>query len=74
MTERQCPSCGGELGLAVRPSRRDGPQDGPATSLSTQWQCSTCGGAFTAEQVRAAKLQRSKTQQEDTPGLRNHSG
>jgi len=52
MSERQCPECGGELGLAVRPSRAESATAGATTSLSTRWRCSTCGCAFTAEQVR----------------------
>jgi len=62
MTERQCPECGGELGLAVRPGGRQGTDGGPApaTTLSTLWRCSTCGHAFTSEQVREGKRQRSK--------------
>ena len=62
MHEPQCPECGGELGLAVRPRREQGANDGPvsATILSTLWRCSTCGGAFTAEQVREGKRKRSK--------------
>jgi len=62
MSERQCPECGGELGLAVRPARHQDANGGlvAATSLSTLWRCSTCGRAFTAEQVREGKRQRSK--------------
>ena len=62
MAERQCPECGGELGLAVRPSRSETANGGAtsATSLSTRWRCSTCGRAFTAEQVRQGKRIRLK--------------
>ena len=54
MVQRQCPECDGELVLA---SRRDNQQDGSGSEArpSTYWRCSICGGAFTADQLRANK-------------------
>ena len=61
MTERQCPECGGELGLAVRPSRlQDAAGTTSSTTLSTRWSCSTCGRAFTAQEVRQGNRERAK--------------
>lgn len=53
---RQCLECGGELVMVFRPSEsgRGSPTAGTRTANST-WRCGTCGGAFTAEQLRAGK-------------------
>lgn len=52
MEKRKCLGCGGELVMAFRPSEngRIGPLAGNA-----KWRCSTCGQAFTAEELRADK-------------------
>ena len=52
MIQRQCPECDGELVLARRP---DNQGSGIETRPSTYLRCSTCGGEFTAEQVRENK-------------------
>jgi hypothetical protein len=51
--QRQCPECKGELALARRPDKQHGP--GFEARPSTYWRCSTCGGEFTAEQIRENK-------------------
>lgn len=52
MIPRQCPECGGELVLA----RRSDEQGARFNARpSNYWRCSTCGGEFTAEQVRGNK-------------------
>jgi hypothetical protein len=57
MIPRQCPECGGELVLA----RRSDEQGARFNARpSNYWRCSTCGGEFTAEQVRGNKRSRSK--------------
>jgi ribosomal protein S27AE len=53
MTERKCPECGSEVVLARHPDSQPG---APIEARpSTYWRCSTCGGGFTAEQVRPGK-------------------
>jgi len=52
MIKRQCAECGGELVLAVnsmQPESNNGPTRKRA---STHWRCTTCGGTFTAAQLR----------------------
>jgi len=52
MIPRQCPKCGGELVLA----RRSDEQGARLNARpSNYWRSSTCGGEFTAEQVRGKK-------------------
>lgn len=65
MPERQCPECGGELGLALRPSQPETANLAApyAVTRSSLWRCSTCGHTFTAEQVRHGKRVRSKAPQ-----------
>jgi ribosomal protein S27AE len=56
MARRQCLECGGELVMAFHPN--DGPRLGPGAENrrpSSTWRCSTCGNAFTAEQLRAGR-------------------
>ena len=53
MIQRQCPECDGELVLARRPDNQHG--SGIESRPSTYWRCSTCGGEFTAEQLRENK-------------------
>jgi len=52
VTQRHCPGCDGELVLARHPDNQ-GP--GVEARPSTYLRCSTCGGEFTAEQVRENK-------------------
>ena len=52
MSSRQCPDCGGELALARRSDEQGA---GFNARPSNYWRCSTCGGEFTAEQVRGNK-------------------
>lgn len=57
MIPRQCPECGGELVLA----RRSDEQGARFNARpSNYWRCSTCGGEFTAEQVRGNKQSKSR--------------
>jgi hypothetical protein len=56
MIQRQCPDCDGELVLAKHP---DNQGSGVDTHPSTYLRCSTCGGEFTAEQVRERKRAKS---------------
>jgi len=59
MEKRQCIQCGGELVMAFRPSENS--RHGPgAPRPNATWRCSTCGQAFTAEQLRADKRDSSK--------------
>jgi uncharacterized protein with PIN domain len=51
MIQRQCPACNSELVQARRPEN----QSGLATGSSNYWRCSTCGSAFTAEQIRETR-------------------
>lgn len=53
MIQRQCPECGNELVQARRPENQSG--RGATTGSSNYWRCSTCGCAFSAEQIRATK-------------------
>jgi hypothetical protein len=57
MAKRQCLECGGELVMAFRPSEngRIDPGSGNLAKQNAKWRCSTCGNAFTAEQLRADK-------------------
>jgi ribosomal protein S27AE len=55
MAKRQCLECGGELVMAFRPSENSGPGAGSLMRPNAKWRCSTCGHAFTAEQLRAEK-------------------
>jgi hypothetical protein len=57
MGKRQCLGCGGELVMAFHPSDvgRLDPGTGMMTKATAKWRCSTCGQAFTAEQLRADK-------------------
>jgi hypothetical protein len=59
MEKRQCIGCGGELVMAFRPSENSRYDPG-AAKPNAKWRCSTCGQAFTAEQLRAYKRDRSK--------------
>jgi len=57
MGKRHCLQCGGELVMSFRPSEtgRLIPEAGGARTPNAKWRCSTCGQAFTAEQLRADK-------------------
>jgi transposase-like protein len=50
MTQRKCPQCNSELVQARHPENQ-----GLTTGSSNYWRCSTCGSAFTAEQIRETK-------------------
>jgi hypothetical protein len=58
MITRQCLECGGELVMAFRPSENIRLR--PGAGSNAKWRCSTCGQAFTAEQLRANKRTNSK--------------
>jgi DNA-directed RNA polymerase subunit RPC12/RpoP len=57
MAKRQCLKCGGELVTAFRPSGNAVLTGSPKGSSKPfeKWRCSTCGNAFTTEQLRADK-------------------
>jgi hypothetical protein len=57
MTKRHCLECGGELVMAFRPSKTGEAGLGRANAAgpNANWRCSTCGHAFSAEQLRASK-------------------
>jgi len=57
MAIRQCLQCGGELVLAFRPSEIGRPIPGTARVIKSNatWRCSTCGQAFTSDQLRSGK-------------------
>jgi len=57
MMKRECPECSSELVQARCPDNQTGP--GMATGSSNYWRCSTCGGRFTAEQIRETKRAKS---------------
>ena len=62
VAKRECSDCGGELVLAVRANQSQ-PGSGEVnqiSSASTNWRCSTCGGTFTAAQLREDKRERAK--------------
>ena len=54
---RQCLGCGGELVMAFRPSEigRLIPGTEKVAKSTPTWRCSTCGQAFTSDQLRAGK-------------------
>ena len=66
MSKRQCADCGGELMLAMRSGQQIGPSHRPGlvktvcTYWRPYWRCTTCGHAFTAEQVRQGERNRRK--------------
>jgi len=59
---RQCLECGGELVMAFRPSEigRLIPGSEKVAKSNATWRCSTCGQAFTSDQLRAGKRAASK--------------
>lgn len=57
MVIRHCLDCGGELVMAFHPTENGRLDPGAANA---KWRCSTCGHAFTAEQLRANKRASSK--------------
>jgi len=52
MSKRKCPECDGEVVLARHPDHQGSEVE---ARPSTYLRCSTCGGEFTAEQVRENK-------------------
>jgi hypothetical protein len=65
MQKRECSKCGGELVLAMRANQPQAGHSEPGLPVSsfTTWRCGTCGGAFSAAQLRDDKRQRSRTAQ-----------
>lgn len=55
MAKRICLECGGELVMAFRPSQSGHLGPGNLIKPNANWRCSTCGHAFTAEQLRGDK-------------------
>jgi hypothetical protein len=65
MQKRECSKCGGELVLAMRANQSQaghGELGLPVSSFTT-WRCGTCGGAFSAAQLRDDKRERSRAAQ-----------